>query len=78
LKDWKDAEHDLLVTMPVDLAESDENLYALASVPGYTAAEISVAVEDCRLLISGYCQRTMRNSMTARQPVTRWKAIRVR
>jgi hypothetical protein len=28
--------------------------YALASVPGYTAAEISVAVEDCWLLISGY------------------------
>jgi HSP20 family molecular chaperone IbpA len=54
LKDWKNAEHDLLVTMPVDLAESDENFYALASIPGYTAAEISVAVEDRWLLISGY------------------------
>jgi HSP20 family molecular chaperone IbpA len=53
LKDWKNAEHDL-VTMPVDLAESDENFYALASVPGYTAVEISVAVEDRWLLISGY------------------------
>ena len=75
LKDWKNAEHDLLVTMPVDLAESDENFHALASVPGYTAAEIGVAVEDSWLLISGYghCSeqtnwaRTMRNSMTARE-----------
>ena len=40
--------------MPVDLAESEENYYALASVPGYEAAEISVAVEDRWLLISGY------------------------
>lgn len=54
LKDWKDAERDLLGTMPVDLAESEESFYALASVPGYAAAEISVAVEDSWLLISGY------------------------
>ena len=38
----------------MDLAETGENFYALASVPGYSAAEISVAVEDCWLLISGY------------------------
>lgn len=54
LKNWKEAEHDLLGAMPVDLAESEENYYALASVPGYEAAEISVAVEDRWLLISGY------------------------
>ena len=53
-KDWKEAERDLLGAMPVDLAETGENFYALASVPGYAAAEISVAVEDCWLLISGY------------------------
>jgi HSP20 family molecular chaperone IbpA len=54
LKNWKAAERDLLGPMPVDLAESETNFYALASVPGYAAAEISVAVEDCWLLISGY------------------------
>ncbi|MGA7852612.1 MAG: Hsp20/alpha crystallin family protein [Candidatus Acidiferrales bacterium] len=54
LKVWKEAERDLLGAMPVDLAETGENFYALASVPGYSAAEISVAVEDCWLLISGY------------------------
>lgn len=54
LKNWKEAEHDLLGAMPVDLAESEENYYALASVPGYEAVEISVAVEDRWLLISGY------------------------
>jgi hypothetical protein len=54
LKDWKNAEHDLLVTMPIDQVESEGNFYALASVSGYAAAEISVAVEDCWLLISGW------------------------
>ncbi len=54
MNDWKNAERDLLGAMPVDLAESEENYYALASVPGYSAGEISVAVEDCWLLISGY------------------------
>lgn len=54
VQEWKEAEHELLGAMPVDLAETDENFYALASVPGYAAAEISVAVEDCWLLISGY------------------------
>lgn len=53
MKDWKNAEHDLLVTMPIDLVESEGNFHALASVPAYAAAEISVAVEDCWLLISG-------------------------
>jgi hypothetical protein len=44
LKNWKNAEHDLLPRI----------FYALASVPGYTAAEISVAGEDRWLPISGY------------------------
>jgi HSP20 family molecular chaperone IbpA len=54
VQEWKEAEHELLGAMPVDLAETEENFYALASVPGYAAAEISVAVEDYWLLISGY------------------------
>lgn len=41
----------------MDMAETGENFYALASVPGYAADEISVAVEDCWLLISGYGHR---------------------
>ena len=40
MKDWKNAEHDLLVTMPIDLTESEGHFYALATVPGYAAAEI--------------------------------------
>jgi HSP20 family molecular chaperone IbpA len=54
LKHWKEAERDLLGAIPVDVVESEKNIYALASVPGYAAAEISVAVEDRWLLISGY------------------------
>lgn len=54
VKEWKEAEHDLLGAMPVDLAETEDNFYALASVPGYAAPEISIAVEDRWLLISGF------------------------
>jgi HSP20 family molecular chaperone IbpA len=54
LKDWKAAERDLLSQIPVDIAECGENLYALASVPGYAAAELSVAIEDRWMLVSGY------------------------
>jgi hypothetical protein len=39
--------------MPIDLVESEGNFYALASVPACAAAEISVAVAECWLLISG-------------------------
>ncbi|MFY9802508.1 MAG: DUF2934 domain-containing protein [Candidatus Acidiferrales bacterium] len=66
LKDWKNAERDLFAAMPVDLAESGESLYALASVPGYAAAEISVAVEDRWLLISGYGHSSEQSGVTVR------------
>lgn len=67
LKDWKAAERDLLSQIPVDIADVAGNLYAFASVPGYGAAEISVAIEDHWMLISGYGNTDSKISSTAEE-----------
>jgi len=52
-EDWKAAEDDLFARIPVDFEESGGNLYALASLPGCAGAQITVAVDECWLLICG-------------------------
>jgi HSP20 family molecular chaperone IbpA len=54
ISDWRSAENDLFLPIHVELQETDEAIYALATVEELTAAEISVAVEDRWLLISGH------------------------
>jgi HSP20 family molecular chaperone IbpA len=51
LEDWLHAENELLGQMEVDVAESGEFVNALASVPGYRSADISLGVEPRWLLI---------------------------
>lgn len=51
LEDWLDAESELLGQMEVDIAESGDFVNALASVPGYRSADISLGVEPRWLLI---------------------------
>ncbi|MFZ3217736.1 MAG: hypothetical protein WA192_16880 [Candidatus Acidiferrales bacterium] len=53
LEDWKAAEEEMFARISVDFEESAGNLYALASVPGCAAAEITVAVDERWLLIAG-------------------------
>ena len=53
-EDWKAAEDDLFARISVDFEESGGNLYALASLPGCAGTEITVAVDECWLLIAGY------------------------
>jgi HSP20 family molecular chaperone IbpA len=53
-EDGKAAEDDLFARISVDFEESGGNLYALASVPGCAGTEITVAVDECWLLIAGY------------------------
>ncbi len=53
LEDWFKAEMDLLHQVPVNIAESDENLEVKAEVPGFTEKEIQISVEPRRLTISG-------------------------
>ncbi len=52
--DWKAAEDDLFARISVDFEESGGNLYALASLPGCAGTQITVAVDECWLLICGY------------------------
>jgi HSP20 family molecular chaperone IbpA len=59
-EEWKAAEDDLFVRISVDFEESGANLYALASLPGCAGGEITVAVDACWLLISGYAEHGLR------------------
>ncbi|MGB8543686.1 MAG: Hsp20/alpha crystallin family protein [Candidatus Acidiferrales bacterium] len=51
LEDWLDAERELLGQMEVDVAETGDFVNALASVPGYRSAHISLGVEPNWMLI---------------------------
>ncbi|HXN99492.1 MAG TPA: DUF2934 domain-containing protein [Candidatus Acidoferrales bacterium] len=55
LEDWLDAEQEILGQMEVDVAESAGFVTALASLPGYRSAQITLGVEPRWLLIFG-CQ----------------------
>jgi HSP20 family molecular chaperone IbpA len=59
-EDWKAAEADLFARISVDFEESSGNLYALASLPGCAGTEITVAVDECWLLIAGYVDSSSR------------------
>ncbi len=51
VEDWLSAERELLLNFPVNVHESKGFVYALASVPGVTAARISVGIESRWLVI---------------------------
>jgi len=62
-EDWKAAENDLFARISVDFEESSGNLYALASLPGCAGTEITVAVDECWLLIAGYMDASSREDV---------------
>jgi Protein of unknown function (DUF2934) len=51
LEDWLSAERELLLGFQIDLHETDEFIYALASVPGATASRTSVGIESHWMVI---------------------------
>jgi HSP20 family molecular chaperone IbpA len=63
-EDWKAAEDDLFARISVDFEESGGNLYALASLPGCAGTQITVAVDECWLLICGYADHKRRAHVT--------------
>jgi HSP20 family molecular chaperone IbpA len=56
IADWRSAERDLFLPITVELQETEETIYAMATMPELSGAEIAVAVEDRWLLISGYME----------------------
>ena len=50
-EDWLKAERQILLNFPIDIHETDEFIYALASVPGATAAGTSIGIESQWMVI---------------------------
>lgn len=51
LDDWLTAEHELLLDLPVDITESADCVYALASVTNWSGAGVCVGIEARWLVI---------------------------
>jgi len=65
-ENWKAAENDLFARISFDFEESGANLYALVSLPGCVGGEITVAVDESWLLISGYAEHGLQAGTAAR------------
>jgi HSP20 family molecular chaperone IbpA len=53
LEDWLDAEQEILGLMEVDVAEAPGFVTALASLPGYRSAQVTLGIEPRWILIFG-------------------------
>jgi HSP20 family molecular chaperone IbpA len=53
LADWLQAESEMLHPVHMEIAETEDALNVWAEVPGFTASELHIQVEENRLTISG-------------------------
>ncbi len=53
LDDWFKAESEILRPVPVEITQTDEQIYVNASVPGFKPGEIEVSVKENTLILSG-------------------------
>lgn len=53
LEDWFRAESEILRHVPVEIRETEENLFVSAAVPGFKPEEIEVSLKDDTLFLSG-------------------------
>jgi HSP20 family protein len=53
LEDWFEAEKELLHPVHINISETEGQLQVKAEVPGFSAKELEVSVEPCRLTITG-------------------------
>lgn len=58
LEDWLQAESELLLPVPIEMAEYDDRFTVRVEVPGFSEKEIEVSVEPNRLFISGKTEKT--------------------
>jgi HSP20 family molecular chaperone IbpA len=56
IADWRTAEKEMFLPVVVDLQDTEQTLYALATITGLTGSQIVVAIEDRWLLISGHVE----------------------
>lgn len=57
LEDWFQAESELLLPVPIEMAEYDDRFTFKVEMPGFNEKEIEVSVEPCRLFISGKTEK---------------------
>ncbi len=57
LEDWFRAESEILRAVPVEVTESDKNVYVTAAVPGFKPEEIEISVKDNLLILSGKTEK---------------------
>ena len=53
VEDWFKAESEILLPVPVEITESDEQFNVRAVVPGFRPEEIEISVRDNLLILSG-------------------------
>lgn len=58
LDDWFLAESQLLRSLPMEMKEAEGVVTVKAEVPGFTADQIKISVEDSKLIISGKSEKT--------------------
>ena len=58
LEDWFKAEDELLLQMPIKMAEYDDRFTVQVEAPDFNGKEIKVSVEPSQLFISGKTEKT--------------------
>jgi HSP20 family molecular chaperone IbpA len=53
LEDWFKAENEILRPTPVEITQSDENIFVKAAVPGFKPENIEVSINGNVLIVSG-------------------------
>lgn len=75
LDDWFKAENEILRPVPVEITESNGNIFVKAAVPGYKPEEINVSVKDDVLMISGDTEES-KHSEDANTVLREWNSNR--
>ncbi len=57
LDDWLRAESEVLIPIPVEVSETDDELIIQAEVPGFRDEDVDVRVEPHRVIVSGKRQQ---------------------
>ena len=62
LDDWFKAESQLLRPVPVEITETDDNIFVKAAVAGFKPEEIEVSLKDNTLIINGVSMASAENN----------------
>lgn len=58
LDDWLAAEHELLLSIPIEIIEKRDKLIVRAEIPGFSGKNLKITLEPEKLLIKGHVRET--------------------